>query len=263
VERERCSLRCGNLTDRIDAVWLRRLCFQVHLWIGIGLGLYVLLICLSGSVIVFRRELDRAFCPIESPGNTVACEPPFVTWIAHFHDYLLGGRTGLLINGVGAAMVLLMCVAGAIVWWPGRARGSSHWWRKMTIQRGVGWRRFTRDLHNMMGFWMFVLVFMWAATGVYFAFPDAFHALSDYFRVDNADTAASIFVEDSIAWLVRLHFGRSFGLFVKVLWSILGLVPCVLFVTGAVMWWNRVLRPALALNRAVVSGRATRGEAGS
>jgi uncharacterized iron-regulated membrane protein len=26
---------------------------------------------------------------------------------------------------------------------------------------------------------------------------------------------------------------------------VLGLIPLVLFITGAVMWWNRVLRPAL------------------
>jgi uncharacterized iron-regulated membrane protein len=32
---------------------------------------------------------------------------------------------------------------------------------------------------------------------------------------------------------------------VKWLYVILGLVPAVLFVTGAIMWWNRVLRPAL------------------
>ncbi len=41
---------------------LRRALFQAHLWIGIGLGVYVLLICLSGSAIVFRREMDKTFC---------------------------------------------------------------------------------------------------------------------------------------------------------------------------------------------------------
>ncbi len=112
----------------------------------------------------------------------------------------------------------------------------------MTIQRIVSWRGFVSDLHNVLGFWLFLLLFIWAATGIYFAFPGVFIALSDSFRVDGADTAMSLRIEDAIAWVVRLHFGRAFGLCVKVLWAIAGLLPCVLVVTGALMWWNRVLR---------------------
>ena len=41
-------------------VWLRRVLFQVHLWTGICLGLYVLMISLTGSVLVYRNELFRA-----------------------------------------------------------------------------------------------------------------------------------------------------------------------------------------------------------
>jgi PepSY-associated TM region len=45
--------------------------------------------------------------------------------------------------------------------------------------------------------------------------------------------------------LARVHFWRAWETEVKTLYVILGLVPAVLFVTGAIMWWNRVLRPAL------------------
>ena len=41
-------------------VWLRRVLFQIHLWTGIGAGLYVLLISISGSAIVFRNDIYRA-----------------------------------------------------------------------------------------------------------------------------------------------------------------------------------------------------------
>jgi uncharacterized iron-regulated membrane protein len=40
---------------------LRRLLFQVHLWLGIGLGLYVLMISVSGSAIVLRPQIARWF----------------------------------------------------------------------------------------------------------------------------------------------------------------------------------------------------------
>ena len=36
---------------------LRRVLFQLHLWTGIGVGLYVVLISLTGSIVVFRREV--------------------------------------------------------------------------------------------------------------------------------------------------------------------------------------------------------------
>ena len=52
-------------------------------------------------------------------------------------------------------------------------------------------------------------------------------------------------LEALLYWLAQLHFGRFGGRYVKAIWTILGLVPAVLFVTGALMWWNRVLRKSI------------------
>src|SRR2546427_12368605 len=46
---------------------IRRVLFQVHLWTGIGLGLYVVAIYLTGSLVVFRVEYYNYF----RPGTTV------------------------------------------------------------------------------------------------------------------------------------------------------------------------------------------------
>ena len=46
-----------------QGVWLRRALFQVHLWTGIGLGLYILMISVSGVVLIYRNELYRTFSP--------------------------------------------------------------------------------------------------------------------------------------------------------------------------------------------------------
>ena len=55
-----------------QGVWLRKAVFQVHLWTGIGLGAYVFVICVTGSVLVYRNELYRAFSPqpviVDNPG---------------------------------------------------------------------------------------------------------------------------------------------------------------------------------------------------
>ena len=42
---------------------IRKAVFQVHLWLGIAAGLYVVLISVSGSAVVYRRELVQALSP--------------------------------------------------------------------------------------------------------------------------------------------------------------------------------------------------------
>ena len=237
-----------------------------------AIGLYILVVCVSGSLIVFRRELDRALCPrvimvpnlgrrltdaaleakaraayprldyqqvqthgTRSPGmaievwfvggtfrierlfdpytganlnDTVACEPRFVTWIADLHDNLTRGRPGLRVNGIGAILVALMAASGLVLWWPGMRR----WRRSITLHRNVRGRRFVRELHSVVGVWCFLLIILWAITGIYFAFPAPFNAFTEAFTTRGAETATSLRLEDAISWLVRLHFGRSFGL---------------------------------------------------
>ncbi len=200
------------------------------MWAGLALGLYVLVISLSGSAIVFRQELNRALCQRDG----YVCEPPFVTWVARLHGELLGGWTGMMWNGVGAIAVAVMCLTGAVLWWTGKGG----WWQRVSIRRNSSRRRLFRDLHNMLGFWFFLLLVLWASTGIYFAFPDIINLPTSWLEDEGSATTASLFMQHSIAALTNLHFGRTYGLFVKILWVVLGLVPVVLFVTGALMWWK-------------------------
>src|SRR5216110_53667 len=39
-----------------QTAWLRKATFQLHLWSGIGIGLYVLVISVTGSIVVYRNE---------------------------------------------------------------------------------------------------------------------------------------------------------------------------------------------------------------
>lgn len=45
-----------------------------------------------------------------------------------------------------------------------------------------------------------------------------------------------------MAWVAPLHVGNFGGLGVRIAWLILGLAPPLLFVTGFLMWWTRVVR---------------------
>jgi uncharacterized iron-regulated membrane protein len=47
-------------------LWLRRALFQVHLWLGVLLSLYVFVIGLSGSILVFQDEIRQAALPAVS-----------------------------------------------------------------------------------------------------------------------------------------------------------------------------------------------------
>ncbi len=301
------TLADSKLARQPQALWVRRALFQLHLWTGLGFGLYICMISLSGSAIVFRHEMDRALCPqiimvkpsgprmsdaqlaaaarrsfrrfpranvqieVRGPrvpgaavevwylfrrdrierlldpytgkdlGDATACEPGFVAGLADLHDNLMGGTTGLAFNGIGAVLLTLMCLTGAVIWWPGTAR----WRRSLTLRRNVHWRRFVWDLHGVVGFWMFALILMWAVSGIYLAFPNSFYDVGDFLVAHGASRATPHRIDVLIDWLVRLHFGRTFGLWAKVLWVILGLIPCALIVTGALMWWNRVLRKVM------------------
>jgi uncharacterized iron-regulated membrane protein len=57
---------------------LRRAVFKVHLWTDIGLGLYVLVIGVSGSLLVYRNELYRTFSPqpvvVEGSGESMTLD---------------------------------------------------------------------------------------------------------------------------------------------------------------------------------------------
>src|SRR5438477_6125149 len=99
-------------------VWLRRALFQVHLWSGITVGLYILMISVTGSVLVYRNELYRAATPGlivskgsglrlrlsdprsgSNPGNSVPTGIWLVSKLLDLHDNLLGGPTGRRVNG--------------------------------------------------------------------------------------------------------------------------------------------------------------------
>src|SRR5438093_2115171 len=44
-----------------QSVWVRKALFQIHLWTGIAASIYLVVVCVTGSVLVFRPELTRAF----------------------------------------------------------------------------------------------------------------------------------------------------------------------------------------------------------
>jgi uncharacterized iron-regulated membrane protein len=213
---------------------LRRLSFQLHLWTGLIAGLYIIVVSVTGSAVVFRREIARRLLADAGNGPYPA-ELVLLDRIVSLHADLWLEDTGRLINGIGGLACGILCVTGAIIWW----RGRRNWYRGMIVKRGVRWRTALFDWHSALGFWTFFFLSVWAITGLYFAWPDPFTAAVDYFEPLRDDGFDERTGDQIIAWLVRMHFGRFGGLGVRITWTLAGLVPPVLFITGAMMWWKR------------------------
>lgn len=93
--------------------------------------------------------------------------------LQELHFDLLGGRTGRIVNGVGAGVLLVMCLTGVVIWWPGVA----NWRRALVVDRRRSWKRITFDLHSAIGIWTVAVIVLWAVTGLYFVFPSSFRAI--------------------------------------------------------------------------------------
>ncbi len=89
-----------------------------------------------------------------------------MNWLAELHFRLLGGPTGTIINGIGAALLLLLCMTGIVIWWPGRHRLRSGF----KIQWKARWLRLNWDVHSVFGFWSSIPLAIEAFTGVYYCF---------------------------------------------------------------------------------------------
>lgn len=276
---------------RPQALHWRRLVVKLHLWLGLGLGAYIVLMSVTGSAVVLRPQFHQWLIPRSVPmvGERLEEEvlhaavrgvylehdvvsvrvprqremPVFVTlhrdgvqserlfdpyaavdlgsaypdvlhaveWLVELHDDLLAGSDGRRINGIGGLLVIVLLLSGAVVWWPGRDR----WRHALLPGRPARTRRFARRLHNALGFWSWWLLFVWALTAVYFAFPEVFERTIDYFDDDLTDAARP--GQSVLDTFVRLHFGRFGGLTGRLTWVLLGLVPAALFVTGFATWW--------------------------
>lgn len=274
----------------------RRALFQVHLWVGIGLGLYILMISLTGSAIVLRPQISRWYIHNQVPstagvelkdavletrvvelytgyevtrivpaaregratyvamqkdgveytrffdqytgqdlGSTFPWQVATVEWLTRLHDDLLMDSGGRQLNGWGGALFLVMVISGLILWWQGKRR----WQEGLQIKRS-SMRSFNWQLHSFLGFWTLLLMFGWGITALYFAWPTPFEIVMDYFDEDLNDFERP---DKWLLFLIDIHFGRFRGvLWAQFLWTLLGLLPAVMFITGFILWYKRVLK---------------------
>lgn len=207
---------------------LHKILFQAHLWTGLAASLYLLMMSLSGSAIIYRNNLERS-------GKADPQLIRAVEWLVDLHENLLLGMAGRRINGIGACCATLVGLTGAVIWWPGIA----HWRRSLTVNWKTTFARLNWDLHNAVGFWCFPFVMLWGISGFYFCFPEAFDGVLNLIDPTGVSRAGR-FADDMLLWLSNLHFGR-FNWFSEALWTFAGLALAALAVTGVFMSCHRFL----------------------
>jgi uncharacterized iron-regulated membrane protein len=202
---------------------------QVHLWLGLASGLVVLIVTLTGSLLVFEKELeewvendfyfvqpnaqrlttDSLLKSVQQYDRSIAVtsfrlytDKPkrsvvFVgkkkdktTWIAvnpytaevigtrnpenrffgvvlRMHRYLCLGKTGKAITGVSCLIFLTLIITGLVLWWPKKRK---QWQQRMKIKWNATRKRVNWDLHAVGGFYVHLVIFAIALTGLTWAY---------------------------------------------------------------------------------------------
>ena len=114
--------------------------------------------------------IDRA------TGGVLGESPWWIRWTMELHIYLLGGTTGLKVNGIGALLLGIVSLTGLVVWWPGMRR----WARGFKMNLRASWRGLNYDAHRVIGVVSMVVMLAFAFTGFYFGFPALFRQAVGY-----------------------------------------------------------------------------------
>lgn len=205
---------------------MKKIIGWLHLWLGIGSGLVVLIVALTGSILVFEKELEPRLNPtfsyVEVPAGAKAVsigslsqtvlsrykgyqlrdivvepaagrsviftiqkgkhdvlavavnqytgriikavdeESRFFTIVLQLHRYLCMGPTGKAITGVSCCIFLIMVITGIVLWWPKRNARK----QRLRVKWDASWKRLNWDLHAVLGFYVHIVIFLIALTGL-------------------------------------------------------------------------------------------------
>ena len=204
----------------------RRFVFKLHLYTGLLIGLLLMLSGLSGSVLVFRDEIEAVAYPellvTAARGERIAVDDmlqrvrraypddlPFAIrmprtpqqtymvkfngahdlfvyvdpysgrilgaqrqmdsptrWISLLHTQLLSGEAGETALGIGALLLIGLCVTGLVLWWPRNGKIS----QSFKVQWSAHWKRVNFDLHRASGIYAALFLLITALTGVSLVF---------------------------------------------------------------------------------------------
>lgn len=93
----------------------------------------------------------------------------WIAFVKDFHMRLIAGATGLIANGVFSFFALFMLFSGLWLWWPSTVAQLK---ARLMVKRSHSIRRTLYDLHNVMGMYLYALLFLTTLTAVIWTYND-------------------------------------------------------------------------------------------
>jgi len=126
----------------------------------------------DGSILIWARDRQagvsvRAYYnpyTAEFLGTENEVVSRFFSQTMRLHRWLLVRQPGKLIVGIATAMFLFMLLSGLILWWPRRWKAVK---AGLTINEKAPWKALNYQLHNVLGFYSLLLLFLMAFSGLY------------------------------------------------------------------------------------------------
>ncbi len=265
--------------QRPQSLWVRKIFFQIHLWVGISVGLYVAVISISGSAIVYSPKIHRTVVVanagrprmrLEELEQSVRRAYPTFEVVSIAEPQKADQPDIVVLEGRKTRVARLFDpYTGADLGDPRSGLDRVLRWLA-DLHDNLLWGLTGRTLNGVGAF----LVVLLSCTGTIIWWPGiknwqrsiTINRRARFARF-NWDLHSAVGFWCSLLvltwgisgiclcfpglldfflgsefrlWITRLHFGR-FNEGTEVLWTVLGLAPAVLAGTGALMWWNRVL----------------------
>ena len=245
--------------------------------------------------------------------------------VLEIHRQLTLGEVGSTVTGICSLLLALVLVSSGLYLWLPRKKKKLR--AGLTFKRNASGKRRNYDIHNVLGFYFSLPLFIAAITGLYFAFPEQVQVVADvltntkekapnpkelksvykagvapvtvyqvleqmqayenqgyhkrnltmpkdsldyaYFSLTNSSevdggpeyrpqvyldqySGQPLYVYEPLKasagnqltrnWFLPVHFGEIGGMFTRVLWFMMGLMPAILWVSGIVIWRGKSKR---------------------
>jgi uncharacterized iron-regulated membrane protein len=90
----------------------------------------------------------------------------FFVVVKNLHRYLCMGETGKIITGISCSIFTLLIISGLILWWPKKNARK----QRMKVKWNASFKRLNWDLHAVFGFYIHVVIFITALTGLIWSY---------------------------------------------------------------------------------------------
>jgi uncharacterized iron-regulated membrane protein len=121
----------------------------------------------KGKVKEIKNQLYVAVNPYT--GQIISSIPGnkrFFSVVLQLHRYLCLGETGKVITGISCSIFAFLILSGLILWWPKRNNRK----QRFRIKWNASFKRLNWDLHAVFGFYLHIILFVIALTGLVWSY---------------------------------------------------------------------------------------------